>query len=107
MRLNGSVQITRSHNQSYTLVYAPFGSDRGERPARRFDRSRDLEQFLAGALRIPRREILESLIALDRHGSAVLSEIWLSSDEVTRHGLGSVWARGAMPGALIGAPALA
>ena len=107
MRLNGSVQITRNHDQSYALVYAPFGTDPGERPARRFDRSRDLEQFLAGPLQVARREILAALVALDRHGCCVLSEIWLSSDDVTRHGLGSVWARGAMPGALVGAPALA
>jgi len=84
MRLNGSVQITRSSDSTYALTYAPLGACPGERPARGFDRARDLEQFLAGPLRVARREILAALIALDRNGSYRIAEIWLSPDEVAR-----------------------
>ena len=31
----------------------------------------------------PRREILEALRALDRHGRYVIHEVWLSPDEMT------------------------
>ena len=87
MPLNGSVQITRGSNSTYTLTYAPLGADPGERPARRFEGARGLEQFLAGPLRVARREILAALVALDRNGSYLISEVRLSPDEVTRHGL--------------------
>lgn len=59
----------------------------GERPARRFEGARELEQFLVGPLRVARREILAALVALDRNGSYLISEVRLSPDEVTRHGL--------------------
>jgi hypothetical protein len=83
MRLNGSVHITRSPDRGYSLAYAPFGADRAGRPARRFDDSRDLERFLAGPLGLARREVLAALAALDRNGSYVIWEIWLSVDEAT------------------------
>jgi hypothetical protein len=54
MALNGSVQITRGSNSTYTLTYAPLGADPGERPARRFEGAQELEQFLAGPLRVAR-----------------------------------------------------
>ena len=84
MRLNGSVQITRGSDSSYALTYAPLGAGPGERPARRFDHARDLERFLAGPMRVARREILAALLALDRNGSYVIAEIWLSPDELAR-----------------------
>ncbi len=83
MKLNGSVRITRSPDRTYSLAYAPIGADRGGRPARRFDDSRELERFLAGPLRVARREILAALTALDRNGSYVIWEIWLSPDEAS------------------------
>jgi hypothetical protein len=36
-----------------------------------------------GGLRRTRREILEALRALDRHGRYVIHEVWLSPDEMT------------------------
>jgi len=83
-RLNGSVQITRSSDSSYTLTYVPLGAGPGERPARRFEGTRDLERFLAGPLRVARREILAALVGLDRNGSYLIAEVWLSPDELTR-----------------------
>jgi hypothetical protein len=83
MKLNGSVQITRTPDRAYSLAYAPFGANRSARPARRFDDSWELERFLAGPLRLARREVLAALTALDRNGSYVIWEIWLSADEVT------------------------
>jgi hypothetical protein len=83
MKMNGSVHITRSLDRRYALDYAPFGADRSGRPARRFDDARQLERFLVGPLRVPRREALEALTALDRNGSYVIREVWLSRDEVT------------------------
>jgi hypothetical protein len=55
----------------------------GGPPHLRFDDARDLERFLAGPLRRPRREILEALRALDHHGRYVIHEVWLSPDEMT------------------------
>jgi hypothetical protein len=63
VRLNGSAQIIRSSDSSYTLTYTPLGAGPGERPARRFEGARDLERFLAGPLRVARREILAALVA--------------------------------------------
>lgn len=83
MRMNGSVHITRSLDRRYVLDYAPFGAGRSERPARRFDDARQLERFLVGPLRVPRREALEALTALDRNGSYVIREVWLSMEELT------------------------
>jgi hypothetical protein len=83
MRLNGSVHLTKSHDRSYSLAYAPLGVDLRQRGARRFDDSRELERFLAGPLRVARREVLEAMTALDRNGSYVIREIWLSADEAT------------------------
>jgi len=83
MRLNGSVHLTKSHDRSYSLAYAPLGVDLRQRGARRFDDSRELERFLAGPLRVTRREVLEAMTALDRNGSYVIREIWLSADEAT------------------------
>jgi hypothetical protein len=82
MRTNGSLHLTQGPGRGYGLAYAPFGAT-GECPGLRFDDARDLERFLAGPLRLPRREILEALRALDRHGRYVIHEIWLSPDEVT------------------------
>jgi len=84
VRLNGSVQIIRSSDSSYTLTYAPLGAGPGERPARRFEGARDLERFLAGPLWVARREILAALVALDRNGSYLIAKIWLSPDELAR-----------------------
>jgi len=84
VRLNGSAQIIRSSDSSYTLTYTPLGAGPGERPARRFEGARDLERFLAGPLRVARREILAALVALDRNGSYLIAEIWLSPDELAR-----------------------
>jgi hypothetical protein len=84
VRLNGSAQIIRSSDSSYTLTYGPLGAGPGERPARRFEEARDLERFLAGPLRVARREILAALVALDRNGSYLIAEIWLSPDELAR-----------------------
>jgi hypothetical protein len=84
VRLNGSVQIIRSSDSSYTLTHAPLGAGPGERPARRFEGARDLERFLAGPLRVARREILAALVALDRNGSYLIAKIWLSPDELAR-----------------------
>ncbi len=83
MKLNGSVHITRGPDRSYALAYAPIGANRDGRPARRFDDSRELERFLTGPLRVARREVLSALTALDRNGSYVIWEIWLSPDEAT------------------------
>ena len=83
MRLNGSVHLTKSHDRSYSLAYAPLGVDLRQRGARRFDDSRELERFLAGPLRVARREVLEAMTALDRNGSYVIWEIWLSASEAT------------------------
>ena len=81
MKLNGSVHIMRGPDRSYSLAYAPIGANRDGRPARRFDDSRDLERFLAGPLRVARREILAALSALDRNGSYVIWDVRLSPDE--------------------------
>lgn len=83
MRLNGSVHITGSPDRGYSLAYAPFGADRGGRPARRFDDSRTLERFLAGPLGLARRDILAALAALDRNGSYVIWEVWLPAEQAT------------------------
>jgi len=83
MRLNGSVHLTKSHDRSYSLAYAPLGVDLRRGRARRFDDSRELERFLAGPMRIARREVLEAMTALDRNGRYVIWEIWLSADEAT------------------------
>jgi len=61
-----------------------LGAGPGERPARRFEGARDLERFLAGPLRVARREILAALVALDHNGSYLIAEIWLSPDELAR-----------------------
>ena len=65
--------LTQGPGRGYGLAYAPFGAT-GERPGLQFDDARDLERFLAGPLRRPRREILEALRALDRHGRYVIHE---------------------------------
>jgi hypothetical protein len=83
MKLNGSVHIMRGPDRSYSLAYAPIGAHRDGRPARCFDDSRELERFLAGPLRVARREVLAALTALDRNGSYVIWEVWLSPDEAT------------------------
>lgn len=80
MRTNGSLHLAEGPGRGYGLTYAPFGAA-GERPRLRFDDPRDLERFLAGPLRLPRREILEALRALDRHGRYAIHEVWLSPDE--------------------------
>jgi hypothetical protein len=82
MKMNGSLQITRGPDRAYALAYAPFGADRSGRPARRFEDARRLERHLAEALRLGRREVLEALTAVDRHGRYVIREVWLSVDEV-------------------------
>jgi hypothetical protein len=79
--MNGSLHLTQGPG-GYGLAYAPFGAA-GERPGLGFDDAPDLERFLAGPLRLPRREILEALRALDRHGRYVIHEVWLSPDEMT------------------------
>ena len=83
MRLNGSVQLTKGHDRSYSLSYAPLGGDLRSRRTRRFDDARELERFLTGPLRVARREMLEALTALDHNGRYVIREIWLSVDEAT------------------------
>jgi hypothetical protein len=35
-------------------------------------------------LRVARRKILAALVALDRNGSYLIAEIWLSPDELAR-----------------------
>lgn len=83
MRLNGSVLLTKSRDRSYALSYAPLGGDLRGRRARRFDDPWELQRFLVGPLRVARREVLEALTVLDRNGSYVIREIWLSVDEAT------------------------
>ena len=107
MRLNGSVHIARNKDRGYSLSYAPLGVASHTRPVRLFSDRRELCGFLADQLKVGNQQINTALGALFRNGSYSIWDVWLSEEEIAKHGLGPVWSIHSAPGSLSYHPALA
>ena len=103
MSVNGLVHLLRRKNVTYELTYAPLGALVGSCPRRIFNDDKELETFLAGALRIEPREIATALSALARNGSYSVYEVRLSETQIREHGLGTAWSLSCSRAAVVGA----
>lgn len=103
MRVNGLVHLLRTKDRTFELAYAPLGAPAGSCPRRRFSDEKELEAFLAGALRIEPREIATALGAMARNGSYCVYEVRLSEAEIQEHGLGTAWSLSSSRAAVVGA----
>jgi len=101
MRINGSVHIAQDQQLRCWLSYSPLGVTGGERPNRVFKDRREVELFLADALRVDFREIRSMREALVRHGRYTIAGVWLADSDIVRLGLGPVWFASSVPGALV------
>ena len=103
MRMNGLVHLLRRKDRTYELTYAPLGALVGCCPTRSFNDEKELETFLAGALRIEPGEIATALSALARNGSYCVYEVRLSEAQIHEHGLGTAWSLSRSRAAVVGA----
>ncbi len=90
MTLNGMVHVRRNKDATYTLTYSPLGISPSGCLSRSFRERRELEEFLAGPLKIPAREITAALNALFRHGRYCVYEVGVSEEVMREHGLGPI-----------------